>query len=253
MQKVNNGGLTICYEQETAVLDNNFQNYAIAMKGDCDPADGPLAVYSTMENNSNIKLADAMQQQDVPYEIFVPTFSSYLPSFLRDSTEGAFLAIPQLPFERCQADSSGRPAPPCSHPELQRYVDALHRYVPGFRAPGSFGGPGWGMAGLFVEVVARVRREAHPRMRPEQLETRGPYAANGFLSPVKPGDHVIYAADLVMQVRNGKFVEVRPNDHSGPPEAPRHLGRQPRCSTGGTTTAPTRTSSRAGTRPSTGS
>lgn len=220
MLKVNDGNMIICYEQETAVLDNNFQNYAIAMKGDCDPNDGPLAVYSTMENNSNIKLADAMQQQDVQYEIFVPTFTSYLPSFIRDSTEGAYLAIPQIPFERCQLGSDGRPSAPCSQPELQRYVSALQRYTPGYKAPGSFGGPGWGMAALFVTAARACGKELTRDCVLNELETMAPFSANGFLSPTKPGDHLIYAADLVMQVRGGKFVEVRPNDHSGPKEAP---------------------------------
>jgi hypothetical protein len=214
------GDLNICYEQETTVLDNNFQNYAIAMKGDCDPADGPLAVFSTMENNSNIKLADAMRQQDVPYEVFAPTFTSYLPSFIRESTEGAFLAIPQLPFERCATGSDGRPQPPCSHPELNRYVTALHRYVPGFRAPGSFGAPGWGQAALFIQAAASCGANLTRVCLLNHLETTGRFAANGFLAPARPGDHRIYTADLLMQVRNGRFVEVRPNDHSGHPEAP---------------------------------
>ncbi len=215
-----NGDLSICYEQETTVLDNNFQNYAIAMKGDCPPSDGPLAVFSTMENSSNIKLADAMRQQDVQYEAFMPTFTSYLPAFIRPSTENAYLAIPQLPFERCAQGSDGRPQPPCSHPELNSYVTALHRYVPGFRAPGSFGAPGWGQAALFVEAVRDCGANLTRVCILNFLETTGRFSANGFLAPAKPGDHRIYTADLVMQVRNGRFTELRPNDHSGHPEAP---------------------------------
>jgi substrate-binding family protein len=217
--------LKICYEQETAVLDNNWQNYAISMKGACDP-DDPLAVYSTMENNNNIKLAGAMRQQDVQYEIFVPTFTSYLSSFLKDSngnprpeTEGAYIAVPQIPFERCQIGSDGRPHPPCSQPELERFVTALNRYVPGFKAPGSFGGPGWGMASLFLETVKQCGAGLTRACVLNQLETMGPFSTNGFLSPTRPGDHRIYTADLILQVHNGRFVEIPPGDSTGPPGA----------------------------------
>jgi ABC-type branched-subunit amino acid transport system substrate-binding protein len=227
MLQSSGGDIEVCYEQETAVLDNNWQNYAISMKGACDPADGPFAVYSTMENNNNIKLADAMRQQDVPYEIYVPTFTSYLSSFLRDSsgnarpsTEGAYIAVPQIPFERCQVGDDGKPRPPCSHPELERYVNALHRYVPNFKAPGSFGGPGWGMASLFLETVIQCGAELTRECVLNELETMEPFSTNGFLSPTRPGDHRIYTADMVLQVRGGRFVEVRPDDKSGPSEAP---------------------------------
>src|SRR5688572_15757450 len=46
----------VCYERETSVLDNNFDNYAAAMAQACPASGGKLAIYSTMENNSNIKL-----------------------------------------------------------------------------------------------------------------------------------------------------------------------------------------------------
>ncbi|TMK77197.1 MAG: hypothetical protein E6G46_12055 [Actinobacteria bacterium] len=53
-----------------------------------------------------------------------------------------------------------------------------------------------------------------------QLDTMGPYSANGFIVPTKPSDHHIYTADLIVQVRNGKFVEIQPNNRSGPPGGP---------------------------------
>ena len=222
------GQIKICFEQEANVFDNQFTNYVNAMAGKCPASGGPLGVYTTMENFNNVKLADAMYAQGVDPAVFAPTFTSYLPSFVRDergvarkSTEGAYVAMPQIPFERCASfDSRGRPVPPCSHPELDRYVSALRRFVPGFKVPGSFGAPGWGQAALFVQAVASCGANLTRSCVLKYLDTTGPFSNNGFLSPTKPGDHLIYSTDLLVQVRNGKFVEVKPNDKSGPASAP---------------------------------
>jgi branched-chain amino acid transport system substrate-binding protein len=227
-EKNASGQVKICFEQESNVFDNNFDNYASRMKGQCPASDGPLAVYTTMENANNVKLADAMLRQNVNPKVYAPTFTSYLPSFVKDergnprrSTEGAYMAMPQIPFERCSGlDSRNRPQPPCSHPELDRYVRALRRFVPNFKVPGSFGAPGWGQAGLFVQAVASCGANLTRTCIFKELDTMGPYSANGFLSPTRPGDHVIYSSDLVVQVRNGKFVELFPNNKGGPKEAP---------------------------------
>jgi branched-chain amino acid transport system substrate-binding protein len=222
------GQVTVCFEQETNVFDNNFDPYANRMKGSCPPSRGPLAVYSTMENSSNVKLADAMQRQSVQHAFFDPTFTSYLPSFVRDergnprsSTEDAYIALPQIPFERCTSfDSRGRPVPPCGHPELDRYVNALRRFVPSFKVPGSFGAPGWGQAALFVQAVAQCGANLTRDCVLHKIDATKNFSVNGFLSPTNPGDHLIYSADLLVQVHNGKFVELRPNDKGGPPGAP---------------------------------
>ncbi|MGH2792787.1 MAG: ABC transporter substrate-binding protein, partial [Actinomycetota bacterium] len=58
-EKNTSGQVKICFEQESNVFDNNFDNYASRMKGTCPASGGPLAVYTTMENSNNIKLADA--------------------------------------------------------------------------------------------------------------------------------------------------------------------------------------------------
>ncbi|MEX2554815.1 MAG: ABC transporter substrate-binding protein [Actinomycetota bacterium] len=222
------GQVTICFEQEANVFDNNFNSYANRMSGQCPPSKGPLAVYTTMENFNNIKLADAMLSQNVEHDVYAPTFTSYLPSFLRDetgkprkSTEGAYMAMPQIPFERCAGfDSKGRPVPPCSHPELDRYVSALRRFVPGFKVPGSFGAPGWGQAALFVQAVSACGANLTRKCVLKNVDSLPSFSANGFLSPTRPSEHVIYSSDLLVQVRNGKFVELRPNDKSGPAGAP---------------------------------
>ena len=54
----------------------------------------------------------------------------------------------------------------------------------------------------------------------KQLDSMGPFSANGFLSPTRPSEHVIYSTDLIVQVRNGRFVELQPNNKGGPKEAP---------------------------------
>lgn len=217
----------ICYERETSVLDNNFDNYAASMANACPASNGPLAIYSTMENNSNIKLARAIRSQNVKYEYFSPTFTSYLQSYVRDEggnprpeTEGSYIAIPQIPFERCGFDRRGRPVPPCSHPELNRYITALSRYRPGYIAPGSWGGPGWGQAALFVTAAKACGARLTRACVIAEINKINRFSANGFLTPTTPREHVIYTADLILQVKNGKFVEIRPNDKSGPREAP---------------------------------
>lgn len=218
--------IRICYTRETSVTDLNFDAYANSMRGACPTSGGPLAVYTTMENNSNIRLADGMRNQGVNPRVFAPTFSSYLQSFVRDgqgnprpSTEGAFIAVPHIPFERC-AQSRGKPVPPCSHPELNRYLTALARYRPGYTAPGSWGGPGWGQADLFVRGVKACGANLTRACVLKEINAISSYNANGFLTPVTPRERVIYSADLILQVRNGRFVEIRPNDKSGPPGAP---------------------------------
>ncbi len=222
----------ICYERETSVLDNNFDNYAASMAQACPARDDagrdlPLAIYSVMENNSNIRLARAIRNQGVKYEYFAPTFTSYLQSYVRDEggsprpeTEGSYIAVPQIPFERCGFDSKRRPVPPCSHPELNRYINSLARYRPGYTAPGSWGGPGWGQAALFVEAAKACGAQLTRACVINEINKINRFSANGFLTPTTPREHVIYTADLILQVRNGKFVEIRPNDKSGPSEAP---------------------------------
>ncbi|MGH2794159.1 MAG: ABC transporter substrate-binding protein, partial [Actinomycetota bacterium] len=227
-EKNSSGQVKICFEQESNVFDNNFDNYASRMKGTCPASNGPLAVYTTMENANNVKLADAMLRQNVNPKVYAPTFTSYLPSFVKDergnprkSTEGAYMAMPQIPFERCSGlDSRNRPVPPCSHPELDRYIRALRRFVPNFKIPGSFGAPGWGQAALFVQAVAACGANLTRTCIFKELDSMGPFSANGFLTPTKPSEHVIYSSDLIVQVRNGKFVELQPNNKGGPKEAP---------------------------------
>lgn len=215
------GNLNICHEQPTGVLDNNYTNYVVSMQGNCDPADGPIAVYSTMENNANIKLAKAMKEQGFEPTFFAPTFTSYLPSFITQSggaTEGAFIAMPQIPFERLDRPQSEWTAGAL---ELKRYLDTLKRYYPRHRAPGSFGAPGWGMAALFTQAAIACGANLTRACILQTLEAMGPFSANGFLSPARPGDHVVYTSDIIVQVKGGKFVELpRPSGHAGPAEAP---------------------------------
>ena len=225
--KNSGNAVKICYLRETSVLDNNFENYAASITQACPASNGALAIYSTMENNSNIKLARAIRSQGVKYAYFSPTFTSYLQEYVRDEggnarseTDGSFIAVPQIPFERCGFDSKRRPTPPCSHPELNRYVTALTRYVPGYRAPGSWGGPGWGQAALFVQAAKACGAELTRACVISEIKKINRFSANGFLSPATPRDKVIYTADLILQVKNGKFVEIKPNATSGPKEAP---------------------------------
>ncbi|MFY9586419.1 MAG: ABC transporter substrate-binding protein [Actinomycetota bacterium] len=227
MLKTSGGKINVCYERETSVLDNNFDNYAASMASSCPASGGPLAVFTTMENNSNIKLARAMKNQGVKYAYFSPTFTSYLKSFVQDEggnprpeVEGAYMAVPQIPFERCGSDSKGRPVPPCSHPELNRYVSALAKYRPGYIAPGSWGGPGWGEAALFVEAAKACGAQLTRACVIKEINKIQNFSVNGFLTPTTPNEHVIYKADLLLQVKNGKFVEIKPNDKSGPKGAP---------------------------------
>ena len=221
MEQQTGNKLKICHEQPSGVLDSNYTNYAVAMKGDCDPANGPVAVYTTMENNSNIKLAKAMRDQGFTPAVFAPTFSSYLPSFITDaggSTEGAYIPMPQVPLERL-TDTPQSQWTPGTY-ELQRYINALNRYHPSHHPPGSFGAPGWGEAGLFATAAAKCGDALTRACLFQQLNTMGPYSANGFIVPTTPSDHHIYTADLIVQVRNGKFVEIKPGDRSGPPGGP---------------------------------
>lgn len=50
------------------------------------------------------------------------------------------------------------------------------------------------------------------------LNTTGPFTPGGFLTPNKPSEHDIYTADLIVQAKGGKFVEVpKPSGAKGPP------------------------------------
>jgi branched-chain amino acid transport system substrate-binding protein len=218
--------IEICFTRETSVTDLNFDGYASAMRSSCPASGGPLAVYTTMENNSNIRLATAMKTQSVNPTVFAPTFTSYLQSFVKDdqgnprsATEGAYIAVPHIPFERC-TQSRGKPVPPCSHPELNRYVTALGRYHPGYTAPGSWGGPGWGQADLFVRAVKGCGANLTRTCLLQQIKAISSYSDGGFLSPTTPRERKIYKADLLLRVHNGAFVELRPNDKGGPAGAP---------------------------------
>lgn len=218
MKRATNGRIEICHEQATSVFDSGFGNYVANMQSRCAPNPGDeqkLAIYSTMENNNNIKLAEAMELQDFKPRVFAPTFTSYQPNFARPAnspgaTEGFYLAMPQIPFER----SGG-------HPEMNRYLEALKRWHPRHYAPGSFGAGGWGMAGLFVTAVAACGAKLTRACVLRELETMGPFSANGFLTAVRPSTHQIYTCDLLVQVRSGRFTEIpRPSGLRGPPESP---------------------------------
>lgn len=220
MQKSTESPVKICHEQPAGVLDNNLTNYVVAMQGHCPASDGPLAVYSIMENNANVKLAIAMQEQGVKPAVFGLTFSSYLPSFIEQggsAAEGTYLAMPQLPFERLERPQ--KEWTPGSY-ELKRYLDTLKRYYPRPSTLGSFGGPGWGMASLFFEGVRACGANLTRACFFKSLNSMGPFAANGLLSPVTPKTKNIFSAQLLVQVRNGRFVEVEPYDKSGPPGGP---------------------------------
>jgi hypothetical protein len=212
--------IKICHEQPAGVLDTNYDNYVLAMKGDCQPQDGPVAVYSTMENNANIKLAIAMKGQDFEPAVFSPTFTSYLQSFIKEAqgaTEGAYIAMPQIPFERLQQPASAWT--PGTY-ELKRYMDTLSTYNPRHLEPGSFGAPGWGNAALFFQTAAACGDRLTRDCLYSKLDATPAFSVNGFLSPTVPSAHQIYSADLIVQVRNGKFVEIDEQNKSGPAGAP---------------------------------
>lgn len=210
--------IEICYEQETSVFETGFAQFVAEMKDRCN--DEQTAVYTTMENASNIRLAKAMRGQGFNPKVYAPTFTSYLESFIKDAegaTEGAYIAMPQIPFERC-AEQNGKPVAPCSHPELERFVEALRIFRPGFDRPGSFGAPAWGQAALMVEAIGSCGGNLTRRCVLRFLDSSGPFTDQGFLSPTIPGDHEVYHADLLVQVQNGRFVEVpRPPGYEGPP------------------------------------
>ena len=214
--KMSGGTVKICHEQPAGVLDNNFTNYVVSMEGACPSSNGPVAVYTTMENNANLKLAKAMQDQSYKPAVFATTFSSYLDSFISQAdgaTEGAFMAVPQIPFERLQQPQSAWT--PGTY-EAKRYLDTLHRYYPSPSPLGSFGAPGWGMAELFTEAATKCAAALTRTCLLHALDTMGPFTDHGFLAPANPRTHSIYTADLILQVRNGKFVEIKQNDKSGP-------------------------------------
>ncbi len=218
MIKTSGKQIRICHEQPSGVLDNNYTNYVVSMKGKCDPE--VTAVYTTMENNANIKLAIAMRDQNFRPKAYVPTFSSYLQSFIsqaQGSTEGAYIAMPQIPFERLQRPQSEWTP---GTDELARYLSALQHQFPNHKPPGSFGAPAWGSAVLFTEAAAACGDDLTRACFFRQLDTMGPFSANGLLSPTTPSNHHIYTADLIVRVQNGRFVELRPNDKSGPRQAP---------------------------------
>jgi len=212
--------IKICHEQPSGVLDNNYENYVVAMKGDCPTSKGPVGVFTTMENNANIKLAIAMKDQEFHPAVFGPTFTSYLPSFIEQAqgaTEGAYMAMPQIPFERlAQPTSTWTPGTY----ELKRYIDTLNHYNPRHRPPGSFGAPGWGAAALFFQMTAQCGADLTRACILHSLDTTPPFSAGGFLSPTLPRTHQIYHADLLVQVQHGKYVEIRQDDKSGPSGAP---------------------------------
>ncbi|HEX9775682.1 MAG TPA: ABC transporter substrate-binding protein [Actinomycetota bacterium] len=220
MMKATNNGLTVCHEQPAGVLDNNYTNYVVSMQGNCRPENGNVAVYSTMENNANIKLAKAMKGQGFKPKVFAPTFTSYLPSFIEDAegaTEGAYIAMPQIPIERLQAPESTWSE---GTYELKRYLDTLYRFVPRPHPPGSFGGPAWAQAALFTEAAARCGPDLTRDCLFRKLDTMGPFSDHGFVAPNDPASHHVYTADLIVQVRDGRFTEIRPNDRSGPKLGP---------------------------------
>jgi ABC-type branched-subunit amino acid transport system substrate-binding protein len=218
--------LKVCYEQETSVFETNFTQYLFKLEDRCgDP--NTTAVYTTMENNNNIRLAKAMVEQGYKPKVFAPTFTSYHGSFLfddkgnpRPEVEGTYMAMPQIPFERC-AERNRKPVPPCQHPELEAYVTAVNRFFPNSKRPGSFGGPAWGQAALLAAAIASCGSVLTRACVLNYLRTTGRFSANGFLTPTKPGTKLIYTADLIVQVRNGRFVEIPvPAGYTGPKEQP---------------------------------
>jgi branched-chain amino acid transport system substrate-binding protein len=204
-----NRDIDVCYEQETSVFETGFDQFVLNMRDKC-PAE-TTAIYTTMENTSNIRLAKAMQAQGYKPKVYSPTLTSYIPSYITQadgSTEGNFIAVPQLPFERC-AQKNDLPVPPCSHPELQRFVAALGRYHPG-ASSGTFGAPGWGMAGLFVESLRKCGANLTRKCVMNFFNTTGAFDANGFLAGTRPGDHKPLHSFLLIQVKGDRFVEVPP-------------------------------------------
>ncbi|MCA1833412.1 MAG: ABC transporter substrate-binding protein [Actinomycetota bacterium] len=220
MQKVTGGKLKFCYEQRTTVIDPSFTQYVINMQSACDPRNGPVAVYTTMENNSNIKLALAMRDQDFKPAVFAPTLASYLQTFIsqaQGSTEGAYIALPQIPFEHLNTPQNTWSKGTYS---LAAYIQALQRYHPDYVEPGSFGAPGWGIAQLFTEAAVECGSVLTRTCLLAKLDAMGPFSANGMLSPSRPGTHLIYVLESMVQVKGKRFVEVEHPGVTGPKDLP---------------------------------
>ena len=210
--------IQICYEQPTTVLDSSFTQYVINMQSACQR--GPVGVYTTMENNNNIKLAQAMRDQNFKPAVFVPTFTSYLQSFIsqaQGSTDGAYIPMPQIPFERLQEPQSQWTP---GTQELLRYVNALHRYHPEAGDPGSWGAPAWGQAELFTEAATACGANLTRVCILHQLDTMGRFSDHGMLSPTVPNTHKIYTPETMVQVQGNRFVEVPHPGKTGPSDAP---------------------------------
>jgi hypothetical protein len=173
-----------------------------------------------MQVSSDIKLAIAMLDQGFRPKVWGSTFASYLPVFIEESggaTEGAYIQMPQIPLERLERPRSEWTK---GTYELKRYIDLLERFHPRHKPAGSFGAPGWGSAALFFAAAQACGAQLTRACILRYLETTGPFTANGFLYPSLPREQTIYSGGLIVQVRNGRFVEIRPFDKSGPREAP---------------------------------
>jgi ABC-type branched-subunit amino acid transport system substrate-binding protein len=220
MKYTTHNAINICYEQPTTVLDSSFTQYVINMQSACSTANGPIGVYTTMENNNNIKLAQAMRDQNFQPAVFVPTFTSYLQSFITQaggSTNGAYIPMPQIPFERLTDTPQSGWTPGTF--ELQRYINALHRYHPESGDPGSWGAPAWGQSELFTEAAIACGAALTRTCILHQLDTMGPFSDHGMLSPTVPGTHHIYTPETMVQVQGNRFVEVPHPGKTGPPGA----------------------------------
>jgi ABC-type branched-subunit amino acid transport system substrate-binding protein len=215
--------LQICFETETSVFETGFRQYVSQMEDKCGTDTSQLAVWTLMENNNNIRLAKAMREQSYNPKVYGVTFSSYLPSFIdqaEGATDGAWLALPFIPLERC-GQRGGRPVPPCSHPALDTYIRALHAFRPGFVSPGSFGPFAWTEAALFTEAAFRCGAQLTRTCVNQQLRAINSFSAGGFVAPKPPRDQTPYHSDLLVQVRNGRFVETgAPPGFKGPSDGP---------------------------------
>jgi len=221
MKYTTNNAIKICYEQPTTVLDSSFTQYVINMQSSCQSSGGPVGVYTTMENNNNIKLAQAMRDQNFKPGVFVPTFTSYLQSFIsqaQGSTNGAYIPMPQIPFERLTDTPQSGWTPGTF--ELQRYITALHRYHPEAGDPGSWGAPAWGQSELFTEAATNCGANLTRACIFNQLNTMGDFSDHGMLSPTKPSTHQIYVPETMVQVSGNHFVEVPHPGKTGPPGSP---------------------------------
>ncbi|MCZ7526261.1 MAG: ABC transporter substrate-binding protein [Acidimicrobiia bacterium] len=198
MEAYEAAGFTWVHEAAIPITELNWGPHAEELRS---KGVGYVTVWADF--TAPVKLVRELHAQQVDVPIVEIGAQSYDPDFIEqagEAAEGAYVLVSTWPFE--EADGN---------PELQRYLEWLEKAKPGAK-PTSLAIHGWSAGLLFATVVDSLGSDVTREGLLAGLREVHEWTGRGIHGLTDPGSNGLTECVVILQVRDGEFARVFPDE-----------------------------------------